>query len=367
MEFSERPFIVIWEVTQACDLVCAHCRACAQPKRDAGELSSEEGRRLIDEIAELQVPVFVLTGGDPLKRPDTVELVEHGARLGLRMGMTPSGTPLMTPEVLRRLRDAGLSRLAVSLDGSTAAVHDAFRGVEGSYDWTLRMLREARALGLSTQINTTVSRHNLDDFEGLATLMEGLGISLWSVFFLVPTGRGSALGGLRPEQCERLFSVLHRVQRTRDFIVKVTEAPHYRRHVAQQMRPTAGGAGHPHGHVEMPTLLTTSEGPGHTVGLAPRGVNAGNGFLFVSHRGDVFPSGFLPVKVGSVREASLSSIYRDAPLLRALRDPDALEGRCGRCEFRAICGGSRSRAYALSGNPFATDPWCTYQPASATA
>jgi len=235
--------------------------------------------------------------------------------------------------------------------------------VPGAFEKTMRAVAWAHGAGLPLQINTTLCADTVPYLERMAAFVETLGIVFWEVFFLVPTGRGSAMGGLRPEECERLFAVLHEVQEKSSFIVKVTEAPHYRRHVAQHVRHAAGHRGRPRGAVEMPSLLTTSEGPGHTVGLAPRGVNAGNGFLFVSHRGEVFPSGFLPVAAGSVRERHLADIYRNAPLMRALREPDLLKGRCGYCEFRQICGGSRSRAFALTGDPFATDPWCAYQPA----
>jgi radical SAM protein with 4Fe4S-binding SPASM domain len=227
----------------------------------------------------------------------------------------------------------------------------------------MRAVSWAHGVGLPLQINTTVCADTVPFLEQMAAFVETLGIVFWEVFFLVPTGRGTDLGGLRPEECERVFALLHRVQQKSSFIVKVTEAPHYRRHVAQRVRQATGAGGHPAGTVEMPSVLTTSEGPGHTVGLAPRGVNAGNGFLFVSHRGEVFPSGFLPVAAGSVREKPLADIYRNAPLLRALREPDLLKGRCGYCEFRQICGGSRSRAFAMTGDPFGTDPWCAYQPA----
>jgi radical SAM protein with 4Fe4S-binding SPASM domain len=196
----------------------------------------------------------------------------------------------------------------------------------------------------------------------MATLVASLGIVFWEVFFLVPVGRGVALGGLTPPQCEAAFEILYRVQKSSPFIVKVTEAPHYRRYVAER-EAEAGRRETRAGMPSMPHLLTRSEGPGHTVGLAPRGVNAGNGFAFVSHTGEVFPSGFLPLPAGNVRAQSLSEIYRESPLFRTLRDPSALLGRCGRCEYSEICGGSRSRAYALCGNSLATDPWCGYQPA----
>ena len=199
LDFDERPYIVIWETTQACDLACVHCRACAQPRRSPLELSTDEAKGLIVQIAELQVPVFVLTGGDPLKRPDIFELVEYAGGKGVHTSMTPSATPLLTRATLAELKRCGLARLAVSLDGSSAALHDAFRRVPGSYRWTLDAIRWARELGLPVQINTTITRHNLEDFDATARLLEGLDIVLWSVFFLVPTGRGtSAHSGAEP-------------------------------------------------------------------------------------------------------------------------------------------------------------------------
>jgi radical SAM protein with 4Fe4S-binding SPASM domain len=215
-------------------------------------------------------------------------------------------------------------------------------------------------VGLPLQINTTVCGDTAPFMEEMAAFVETLGIVFWEVFFLVPTGRGSLLKGLGPSDCERIFELLYRVQKRGSFVVKVTEAPHYRRHVAQRegvARAVGGREG-----VAMPALLTRSEGPGHTVGLAPRGVNAGNGFLFVSHRGEIYPSGFLPLSVGNVRQVPIAEAYRGSDLFRRLRNPDLLEGRCGRCEYRAICGGSRSRAYGLTGDPLETDPWCAYQP-----
>jgi radical SAM protein len=360
VDFDRSPFLVIWEVTQACDLACLHCRAEARSWRDDGELSTAEGKHLMDQVRRFGRPLFVLTGGDPLKRPDIVELVAHGASIGLRMGMTPSGTPLMTAEVLRELKDAGLSRLAVSLDGSTAAIHDRFRGVDGSYDWTLRMLRTARELGLSTQINTTVSRHNLDDFESLIELMGELGISLWSVFFLVPTGRARAEDIASPEEFERVFERMYDLSKTAPFDIKSTAAPQYRRVILQRQvaerRSGARGA--------KPEALTAGIGFSLADGVGRgKGVNDGNGFLFVSHRGEIFPSGFLPKAEGNVRTHDLVEVYRESPLFRALRDPSQLKGKCGVCEYREVCGGSRARAYALTGDPLEAEPFCTHIPA----
>jgi len=356
VDFAKAPFLVIWETTQACDLSCTHCRASAQPLRHAGELTTTEGEHLLEEVAGMGTPVCVLSGGDPLKRPDLCTLVRKGRALGLRMGTIPAATDRLTEDVVRGLRDAGLDQMALSLDFPRADLHDAFRGVPGAFAKTMAAVEWAHTHGLPLQINTTVCGRSAPYLGEMAAMVERLGIVFWEVFFLVPVGRGEALGGLSPEQCEDLFAILYQTQKRAHFLVKVTEAPHYRRYVAQH--EAAGGA-----YGTMPGLLTRSEGPGHTVGLAPRGVNAGNGFAFVSHTGDVFPSGFLPLRAGSVREQPLGEIYRTSPLFRTLRDPDALLGRCGRCEYRQICGGSRSRAYALTGNPLATDPWCGYVPA----
>lgn len=363
VDFQRAPFLVIWETTQACALACRHCRASARPGRDPAELTTEEGRRVVRQTAEMGTPLIVFSGGDPVSRPDLLELVSEGKRRGLRTATIPAATDALTADLVGRLRDAGLDQLALSLDFPDGQLHDAFRGVPGAFAKTMRAVDWAHRAGLPLQINTTLCADSAPFLAPMAAFVESLGIVFWEVFFLVPIGRGSGLGGLRPEECERLFGLLHRVQQKSSFIVKVTEAPHYRRYVAQRVRRAAGGHHRPGGAVSMPSVLTTSEGPGHTVGLAPRGVNAGNGFLFVSHRGQVFPSGFLPLAAGSVREQTLADIYRHAPLMRALRDPDRLEDRCGRCEFRQICGGSRSRAFALTGDPFASDPWCAYQPA----
>jgi AdoMet-dependent heme synthase len=360
IDFSQSPFLVIWETTQACDLACKHCRASAQPGRDAGELSTEEAKRLMDRVRSFGRPLFVLTGGDPLKRPDVVELVRYGTEIGLRVAMTPSGTPLMTSEAVRALADAGLARLAVSLDGSTAGIHDAFRGVDGSFDWTIRMIRAARELGLTTQINTTVARHNLDDFENLLELMGDLGISLWSVFFLVPTGRARAEDIASPEAFERVFHRMYDLSKTAPFDIKSTAAPQYRRVVLQrQVAERRSGD-----REAAPEPLTAGLGFSLADGVGrAKGVNDGDGFVFVSHRGEIYPSGFLPLSAGNVREHDLVDVYRNSELFRSLRDPDRLKGKCGVCEYRDVCGGSRARAYALTGDPLEAEPFCTHVPA----
>ncbi len=356
VDFDQRPFIVIWETTQACDLACVHCRACAQPVRSALELSTDEAKRLIDEVAALEAPVFVLTGGDPLKRPDIFELVEYASANGVRISLTPSATPLLTQEAILRLKQCGLSRLAISLDGPTAGVHDAFRGVPGSYDWTLWAVRWAREAGLTVQINTTITRHNLQHLDSIIALLEQLDIVLWSVFFLVPTGRGSAIDLISAEEFEQVFEKLYETSRRVKFDIKSTEAQHYRRFLLQRRtEEKRKGNGH-----RLPAMLGMSTPDG--IGRAPRGINDGKGFVFISHLGEVFPSGFLPVSAGNVRHQSLTDLYRHAPLFVALRDSENLKGKCGVCEFREICGGSRARAHALTGDVFAEEPCCIWQP-----
>ncbi len=356
LDFNQRPFIVIWETTQACDLACVHCRACAQPLRSALELSTEEAKRLIDEVKALEAPVFVLTGGDPLKRPDIFELVEYASAQGVRISLTPSATPLLTREAIRRLKQCGLARLAVSLDGPSASIHDAFRRVPGSYEWTLSAVRWAREAGLPVQINTTITRHNLQYVDSMIALLERLDIVLWSVFFLVPTGRGSAIDLISAEEFEQVFEKLYKTSIRVSFDIKSTEAQHYRRFLLQRRTAEKREGKTP----SLPYGLSATGQDG--IGRAPRGINDGKGFVFISHRGEVFPSGFLPLSAGNVRRQSLREIYRHSPLFVALRDTSNLKGKCGACEFREVCGGSRARAYALTGDPFAEEPCCVWQP-----
>jgi radical SAM protein len=353
IDFNERPFIAIWEVTQACDLACVHCRASAQPDRHPMELTTSEGKHLIDQIANLKVPVFVLTGGDPLKRLDLLELIGHARTMGVRVSLTPSATPLLTKEMVVRLKEAGLARLAVSMDGACAETHDAFRGMSGSFARTLDAIRWANEIGLPVQINTTFSRRNIAEIEDLVALMESLQITLWSVFFLVPTGRGKLSDLLNAEEFERVFARLYTLSKTASFDIKTTEAQHYRRFLLQQrVAERKSGTG----------TTGSQQKAADAIGRAPRGLNDGKGFVFVSHTGEVFPSGFMPLSAGNIRQQELAAIYRDSPLFLSLRDTAKLEGKCGACEFREICGGSRARAYALTGNPNAEEPCCSYIP-----
>jgi radical SAM protein with 4Fe4S-binding SPASM domain len=345
--YADTPFIVIWEMTRACDLACRHCRAAAVPMRHPDELTTAEARALIDDLAAMQpAPLFVLTGGDPAKRPDLIEIVRHAAARRLRVSITPSATPLVTAALMRACAEAGLAAWAFSLDGPDAASHDFFRGQAGSFDLTLRAIDELARLGLPLQINTTVSRYNRESLPRIGALVERLGTALWSVFFLVPTGRGRIEDALDAEGTEEVLHWLHGFARTSRCDVKTTEAPQWNRLLAQR-----GGLAR----------------PGGRVGRAPRPVTDGDGFIFVSHRGQVYPSGFLPVAVGSVRERPLSEIYRTAPELLALRDRSRLRGKCRSCEFREVCGGSRARAFAVTGDYLESDPFCPHMPDPAAA
>jgi radical SAM protein len=371
-DLNQRPFLVIWEVTRACDLACVHCRASAIPEREPGELDTEEGYRLIDQVAEFipPPPLFILTGGDPFKREDLFDLVRYGAEKGLPVSVSPSGTPTLTPENIRRLREAGAVAISFSIDGSTPAIHDGFRRVEGVYRWTLRGWEAAQSCGLKVQINTTVTPHNLEDLPNIFELVRSRGVMTWSVFFLVPTGRGKGLPQLSPQEFEDVMHFLYDVSKV--LPVKTTEGHHYKRVVVQrtileqrgippeEILPLGPTYRKLRGRVHLPG---GGEGPGK-MRRPPLDVNAGKGFVFINHLGNVFPSGFLPLAVGNVRSTPLGELYRTSPLFRSLRDPNQLRGRCGRCEFRTVCGGSRSRAFGVLADPLDEDPFCAYEPGS---
>ncbi|HEV2357277.1 MAG TPA: TIGR04053 family radical SAM/SPASM domain-containing protein [bacterium] len=369
IDVDRRPFIVIWEVTRACDLACLHCRAEAAPYAHPGELTTEEGRRLIDQVAAFgsPPPLFVLTGGDPVKRPDLPHLVEYAAARRLPVGFSPSATPLLTSRVIADVRAAGAVALSLSLDGDTRATHDAFRGVAGVFDRTLDAWDTAQTVGLKVQINTTVTGANVMALPGIARLVRERGVMVWSAFFLVPVGRGAALPQITPAEGEDVLHFLYDVGAA--LPVKTTEGHHFKRIVLQRLilerRGIAPDSVLPFGPVYY--ALRSMLGPwpaGTGRRRSPMDVNAGRGFVFVSHTGTVHPSGFMPLAAGNIRRRPLAEIYRDSPLLRALRDPAAWHGRCGRCEFRDVCGGSRSRAYASTNDPTGDDPLCPYQPGS---
>jgi radical SAM protein len=312
------------------------------PERDPRELSTHEALDLIEQLAELDPGVLVLTGGDPLKRPDLFRLIAAATARNLSVAVAPSVTPLVTADVMRRLAAEGVRRIALSLDGPDASAHDAFRGTPGSFDATLDAIAQARDAGLSVQINTSLTRSNVWELPATGTRAASLAPDLWSVFFVVPTGRAVRAPQLDPDGAELVFDYLYDWSERTGLPVKTTAAPAFRRVVLQR------------------DAAQRLDARTHRRMLTP--VNDGKGFVFVSHTGDVYPSGFLPIVCGNVRRTSLSSIYRDSPLMRVLRDDRLLGGKCGVCPFRHVCGGSRARAYAVTGYVLAQDPACAYVP-----
>jgi len=360
-DFNKDPFIVIWELTRACQLKCLHCRADAQYTRDPRELSFEEGKNLIDQIYDMNNPILVFTGGDPLMREDIFEIAKYAVEKGVRVSMTPSATPNVTKEAIQKAKEVGLSRWAFSIDGPTAEIHDHFRGTAGSFDLTMERIKYLHDLEIPIQINTVISRYNVEYLDEMAKMVEELNCVLWSVFFLVPTGRGQVSDMISPVEHEKVLRWLYDLSKRVSFDIKTTEAMHYRRVVIQQKMREAKAQTD---EIDYLSALTEKGLTGSIDGLgrAPKGVNDGNGFVFISHVGDVYPSGLLPVKAGNIRETSLAEIYRESPIFKALRNPDEFKGKCGVCEFRYVCGGSRSRAYAMTGDYLESEPFCVYLP-----
>lgn len=362
VDYNENPFIVIWEVTRACQLKCVHCRADAQLNPEPRELTHEEGLKLIDEIYEMNNPMLVFTGGDCMLREDLFELAQYAVNKGMRVSMTPSATENVTKEKMEQAKEVGLARWGFSLDAPTADVHDQFRGTPGSFELTIEKIKYLNELKMPVQVNTVISHYNYDHLEEMAKLVAELKAVMWYIFLLVPTGRGQLDDCINPVEHEKVFLWLYELSKTAPFDIKTTAAQHYRRVVLQQkMREKKIKKGIIH-YEDSITKDTASRNDG--VKRAPKGVNDGNGFAFVSHIGDVFPSGLLPIKAGNVRETPLAAIYREAKVFKELRQPDHYKGKCGVCEYRNICGGSRSRSYAVTGDYLESEPFCIYIPES---
>lgn len=359
-DFSVNPLMFYYEITQACDLVCKHCRASAQENPAENELPTDQALRLIDQIASFpRKPNIVFTGGDPLKRADLFTLIRHAVDRGLTVALTPSATPLATREAFEEARQAGVQAFGISLDGPTAEVHDSFRGFEGSFEKTREMLQIAKSLHIPVQVNTSITRRNFELIDDMAEYLAQFGgIMMWSVFFLVPVGRGVEEQRITAEEYELAFAKLWHHAREKPFAVKTTEAPHYRRFVLRQggnpldvPRPFRFAKG----DMQDPTTFSRAR---HR---APLGVTDGRGIMFVSHCGEIYPAGFLPLCCGRFPTDSVVDVYQNHPVFRALQDPDHYKGICGRCEYRFVCGGSRARAYAVTGDYLEAEPDCCYQ------
>ena len=361
VDFSQRPMLVFWETTRACLLACRHCRASATTQAPPGELSTDEGRALIDQVAGFgrPYPILVLTGGDCLLRPDLFHLVDYAVSLGVPVCLSPSVTPLLDAVMIDRIARSGVRAVSVSLDGCRARTHDGVRGIAGHFDKTVAAIGRLADAGITVQVNTTVMAANTGDLPGIAALLAGAGAHIWEVFFLVQTGRGTAAAPLPASGHEDVCHFLYDAS-AYGFIVRTVEAPFFRRVVTARRT----GAAPPDSPLyrTLASGLTDLLGPGtgrpsaHT---AP--TRDGKGIVFVAHDGQVYPAGFLPLGLGSIRTRPLRQIYRDDPLLRSIRAAE-FTGRCGRCEYADLCGGSRARAYAATGDPLSEDPACPYRP-----
>ena len=340
-DFADKPFLIFWEITRSCALACRHCRAEAQPKRHPEELDAAQASRLIAQLAEWKPPMLILTGGDPLMRRDVLDLVREATAAGLHVGLSPAATQRLLHADFAEIKAAGVKRMSLSLDGATEETHDAFRGVKGTFARTMQAIQRAHEVGLDLQINTTLTRGNLHEYEAFKALMYELKPAMWSVFLLVPTGRAGLADLPDAADIERVFEDMAGLVGKAPFAVKTTEGHHFRRVVAQKMGTRSGSR------------------PGMR---SPLGIRDGRGVMFISHTGEVSPSGFLPMVCGNVKNQHPAEIYRQHPLFVTLRDNNALGGKCGVCEYRSICGGSRSRAFGITGDPFAADPACIYQP-----
>lgn len=361
-DITTKPFIAIWEVTRACQLVCQHCRADAQHDPAPGQLTTAEGKALLDSLASYDKPrpLVVLTGGDPFERGDLEELTAYGTSLGLNVSLSPSVTPRLTRERLEGLRAAGGSALSLSLDGASAATHDYFRGFSGIFDRTIEMASVVTDVGFRLQINSTITKNNVHEAPQLLARVIEMGAKLWSVFFLVPTGRGTGLEALTPQEREDAMQWLHSVS-TR-IAIKTTEGQQYRRIVLQAQRGEKYEGGELYRFLTSETERILGPDPHTRRPRPPMAINAGSGFVFIDHVGDVYPNGFLPLHCGNVKSHPLPDIYANSPVFKKLRDPNAWSGKCSVCEFASVCGGSRSTAFAMTGDPLASDPTCAYVP-----
>lgn len=348
-DFSKNPLLVYWEMTQACGLACKHCRAEAMSTPNPLELNTAESQSFLRQLVDFGVPLphLILTGGDPLRRTDLFQLIDFARGLGLEVSITPSATPELTTQAITELKHHGIQSLGLSLDGSSAEKHDGIRGIPGTFDRTIEAAKHAGSLGLPIQVNTLVSEETADDLPAVYELLRtSFPVMRWSLFFLISVGRGKALNAVSPEEGERIMDWVLDLVPGAPFAVKTTEAPSYRRLAIDKMH----AAGMPSAEMKNSAVYKGFQ------------IRDGHGIVFVSNLGEIFPSGFLPVRCGNVRANSLVDVYRNSETFRALHDPDRFHGKCGLCEYSHICGGSRARAYAYTGDVLGADPFCPYEP-----
>jgi len=339
--------LVAWETTRNCNLNCAHCRASATMEHYSGELDTPASLRLLDQIAEVGRPIVILTGGEPLLRPDIFDLARYGTDKGLRMVMAPNGT-LVTNENAKQMVEAGIQRISISLDGATRERHDTFRGVDGAYEGAMRGIAAAKKAGIDFQVNTTISKLNYDQIPDILKLAENLGAVALHIFLLVPTGRGKYIidQEISADEYETTLNWFYDQRDKTRLQLKATCAPHYYRILRQRAKADGKSV----------TFKT------HGLDAVTRGCLGGTGFCFISHTGIVQPCGFLDLNCGDVTKQSFADIWKTSEIFIALRNFKNLKGKCGACEYKAVCGGCRARAYEATGDYLAEEPLCSYQP-----
>ena len=330
------PRVIAWESTRACNFACVHCRAQAQKQADPKQLTAQEALNMVDQIAEICKPVFIVSGGDPLQRKDIFEVASYASKRDFRVVMSPSGSDI-TSQVIDNMKASGVKMISLSLDGSSPQIHDNFRQVPGAFDLAMQNISLAKAGDLPFRINTTVTKHNIGDLTAMQKLAVAVGAKEWDVFMLVPTGRGKVEMEITPKQYEAALQFIYQLSCTSPIPIKMTCAPQYVRVAAQQQKER--------------TAKQLALGGG---------CMAGNGFCFISHVGDVFGCGFLPISAGNVRQQSFKDIYQTASLFAQLRNHDLLTGKCGVCEFKTACGGCRARALSINKSYLSEEPYCVY-------
>ncbi|MGE5273581.1 MAG: TIGR04053 family radical SAM/SPASM domain-containing protein [Verrucomicrobiota bacterium] len=357
---TARPILVFWETTRACLLACRHCRASAMADPLPGQLSRKEGREFVRSLTEFgrPYPVLVLTGGDVLMRADTFELARYATSLKIPVALAPSVTPMLTPDAVGGMRAAGIKAVSISLDGSRAATHEGIRGVDGHFERTLDAIELLRERGLVVQVNTVAMRENVEELADVAALLAALDVNVWEVFLLVGTGRAEGMEELSPAENLDLCHFLYEASRY-GFVVRTVEAPFFRRVVADRNGAPPAGTGQLYGRLSA-RLVELLGMPRGEPKAQTKGTRDGKGIVFVGHDGDVYPAGFLPLAVGNVRRDRLARIYRESTLLRQIR-AGRFTGRCGTCGYADLCGGSRARAFATSGDPLGDDPACPFR------
>jgi radical SAM protein len=351
-DFSKTPMLVYWEMTQSCGLACKHCRAEAMPEANPFELTTEQSKQFLNQLLDFgdPLPHVILTGGDPLNRKDIYELIDYAKGLGIEVSITPAATSQLTNEAISKLKAHGIQAMGLSLDGSCPERHDSIRNVPGTFERTMEAARQCGRIGLPIQVNTLVAEETVDDLPAIYELLRtSFPVMRWSLFMLISVGRGKQLNEVSPEEGESIMKWVFDLSPHSPFQIKTTEAPSYRRIAVEQMRRS---------HMATADMKSTSVYRGFQI-------RDGHGIVFVSNLGEVFPSGFLPLHCGNVRKDSLVEIYRNSEVFSGLHDPDSFHGKCGACEYRHICGGSRARAYAYTGDVQGTDPFCPYEPGSA--